>query len=186
MKAIRRAFILLLVIVCMPSCRLIPLYDPESSVYLRLNIKLNTDVVLNEDIDLEGNKDLREKVHGVMPQTVRACFYNIETHKLVAEEYLPPEGGFVNIPSGMYDIIVYGLGTESTRTKDTDTRGGAHALTSETGRACVLPKVWTTERKQLRIIKSSSSRITSSQELKQMLKFLFMQRMKKSLLLTLI
>ncbi len=140
MKAICKAFVILLMIVCMPACRLIPLYDPESSVYLRLNIKLNTDVVLNEDIDLEGNPELRDKVHGKMPQTVRACFYNAETHKLVAEEYLPPEGGFVNISPGVYDIIVYGLGTESTRTKDTDTRGSAHALTSETGTSVRITK----------------------------------------------
>lgn len=140
MKRIRTILIVLLIIACMPSCALIPLYDPESNVYLRLNIKLNTDVILNKDIDLEGNQELREKIHGKMPQTVRACFYSTETHKLVAEEYLPPEGGFVNIAPGVYDIIVYGLGTESTRTKDTDTRGGALALTAQTGASVRISK----------------------------------------------
>ena len=117
----------------MYSCRRIPLYDPVSTVYLRLDLKLNTDVVLNQDLNIEGNPVLKEKVHGKMPETVRACFYSTDTHKLVAEEFLPAEGGFVDIPAGFYDIIVYSLGTEITRTKDTESRAGANAFTSETG-----------------------------------------------------
>ena len=133
MRRITSLLIAAIIVCSISSCRRIPLYDPVSSVYLRLDIKLNTDVVLNDDIDIEGNAELKEKVHGKMPETVRACFYSTETHKLVVEEFLPPEGGFVDIAAGTYDIIVYSLGNEVTRTDGTDTRAGSHALTSETG-----------------------------------------------------
>lgn len=133
MKRIRTIFMALLIIACMPSCARIPLYDPTTNVYLKLDLKLNTDIVLSGDLDIDGDPVLRDKVHGVMPQTVRACFYSAETHKLVAEEFLPAEGGFVDIPAGFYNIIVYSLGTEVTRTNGTETRAGAYAYTSETG-----------------------------------------------------
>ena len=115
------------------SCRRITLHDPVSSVYLMLDLQLNLDAKLNEDIHIEGNPALQEKVYGKMPETVRACFYSTQTHKLVAEEFLPPEGGFIDIPAGNYDLIVYSLGTEITRINDIESRASAYAYTSELG-----------------------------------------------------
>jgi len=134
-KSMRRIF-LLLTLLCLflaTGCKRIELYDPLSDVYLKLNLKLNTDVKLNEDIDLEGDAALREKVYGKMPEKVRACFYSAQTHALVAEEFLPPTGGFIDIPAGTYDIIVYSLGNEITQTEGTATRAGAYAFTSYLG-----------------------------------------------------
>lgn len=125
-----RSLFLLLTLVCLfpvVSCKRIALYDPQSGVYLKLDLKLNTDVKLNDDIDLEGDAALREKVYGKMPEQVRACFYDAQTYALVAEEFLPPTGGFVNVPAGTYDIIVYSLGTEVTQVKGTEIRGGSLA-----------------------------------------------------------
>jgi hypothetical protein len=133
MKHIKTFLILMFALTCITSCKLIPLYDPTTNVYLRLDLKLNTDIILSEDVDIEGNPALRDKDHGIVPQTVRACFYDYETHKLIAEDFLPPEGGFVNVPAGLYDIIVYSLDSEITRTGSTDSRGEAHAYTNETG-----------------------------------------------------
>ena len=125
----RKIFLLLTLLCIFPvvSCKRIALYDPQSGIYLKLNLKLNTDVKLNSDIDLEGDAALREKVYGKMPEKVRACFYETENHTLVAEEFLPPTGGFIDIPAGTYDIIVYSLGTEITQIEGTASRGGAYA-----------------------------------------------------------
>lgn len=133
MKRLMTIFTATVMMATMSSCSRIPLYDPISSIYLRIDLKLNSNVTLDQDIDIEGNAELKEKVYGKIPETVRACFYSTEHHNLVAEEFLPAEGGFVDIPAGTYDIIVYSLGTESTRTKDTESRAGANAFTSETG-----------------------------------------------------
>ena len=131
-----RSLFLLLTLLCIfpvVSCKRIALYDPDSGVYLKLDLKLNTDVKLNDDIDLEGDAALREKVYGKMPEQVRACFYDAQTHALVAEEFLPPTGGFVDVPAGTYDIIVYSLGTEVTQVEGTASRAGAYGFTSIIG-----------------------------------------------------
>ena len=122
----------LLALLALASCTRIPLYDPLADVYLKLSIRLNTDTVLNEDLDIKGNAYLEEKVYGKMPERVRACFYDVTDHTMVQEIFLPPEGGFVEIPAGTYDLIVYGLGTTVTRIDGENSRAGARAYTSET------------------------------------------------------
>ena len=125
--------ILTLAILLTPSCKRIPLYDPESGVYLKTDIKLAIDVELSADIEIDGHPDLEAKVYGKMPEMIRACFYDTETHRMVHEEYLPAEGGFVNIGPGVYDLIVYSLGTLETQTGETGIRGSAYAFTSKMG-----------------------------------------------------
>ena len=122
------------------SCRRIPLYDPQAGVYLKLDIQLNTNIHLNDDIDIEGDPELHDKVYGKVPELVRACFYDPDTHQLVAEDILPAGGGFIDIDAGVYDLIVYSLGTESTRVADTDVRAAAYAYTSNVGNQLRLTK----------------------------------------------
>ena len=122
-----------LCLLSLASCRRIPLHDPLANVYLKLTTRLNTDVVLNEDLNIEGNPSLANKVYGQQPTQVRACFYDIESHKLVQEQYLPAEGGFVEIPAGTYDLIVYSLGAAITRIDNVESRAAAYAYTDPTG-----------------------------------------------------
>lgn len=142
---------LALCLLLLGACKRIPLYDPYAGVYLKLNIQLNTNINLNADIDIEGDKELHDKVYGKIPELVRACFYDVETHKLTNEFILPAEGGFIDIDAGVYDLIVYSLGTESTRIADTDVRATGYAYTSQAT-------------KNLRITKSNGDGSTSSQE----------------------
>jgi hypothetical protein len=51
----------------------------------------------------------------------------------VAEDFLPAEGGFVNVAAGVYDVIVYSLGTEATQVSGTEVRAGGYAFTDPTG-----------------------------------------------------
>lgn len=115
------------------GCKRIPLYDPESGVYLKTDIKLAIDVELSADFEIAGHPDLEAKVYGKMPEMIRACFYDPTTHRMVYEEYLPAEGGFVGIGPGTYDLIVYSLGTLETQVGETGVRGSAYAFTSHMG-----------------------------------------------------
>ena len=114
-------------------CRRIPLHDPGSNVFLKINIELRSNVELNEDLNIEGDAYLMEKVYGKKPEMMRACFYDIESHELVYEFYLPPEGDFIDILPGEYDLIVYSLGNEATRVESTEKRGTGRAFTNRTG-----------------------------------------------------
>ena len=125
---------------CLLSCKRIPLYDPQSDVLLQLDLQLNTEVTLNDDIDLEGRPELSRKVYGTLPQTVRVCFYDRQTHALVAEEFLPPQGGFVDVAAGTYDLLVYSLGNEVTRVEGTEVRAGGRAFTSSVGQTLKVTK----------------------------------------------
>ncbi|MCR4824609.1 MAG: DUF5119 domain-containing protein [Bacteroidales bacterium] len=115
------------------GCRRIPLHDPAAGVYLQLDFRLAADVPAHPGIGLETHPEYRDKLIGKKPETVRVCFYDAGSHELVAEDFLPSGGGFIDLPAGVYDMILYSLGTESTRVAGTETRGGAYAYTSRTG-----------------------------------------------------
>ena len=115
------------------GCRRIPMYEAEAGVYLRISIDRTLDPAMEAYLDFDTRPQLRDKILGKMPEIVRACFYDAVSHELVAEDFLPATGGFVDVPAGAYDVIVYSLGTEETQLSGTQTRAGAYALTSATG-----------------------------------------------------
>ena len=132
----RRSVILLLCVLAgflFASCKREPLYDRESGVYLKTNVILGPSTVLTGNVDIDGDPVLSAKVNGKMPDRLRVLFYDVNTHEYVTEEFLPPQGGFVNVPAGTYDILVYGLGTEVTRVSGSETRAGTYAVTSYVG-----------------------------------------------------
>lgn len=129
----RRTLLLLLSLLALAACHRIPMYEAESGVYLKLNLALDRNMEIGDNLDLDAYTPLRLKADGKVPEMVRACIYDAESHELVDEDFLPPEGGFVNIPAGAYDIVVYGLGTEVTQVEGTQTRAGGYAYTGRTG-----------------------------------------------------
>ena len=130
---VRGALPALALLVLAPGCKRIPLYDPRSDVYLKLDIRLASERDLGADIDFDAYPELLEKVRGRLPGSVRVCFYDCVTHELAAEDYLPAEGGFIDVPAGTYDLMVYSLGSESTRVMDAGSRAGAYAFTGGSG-----------------------------------------------------
>ena len=130
----KRALLLLAVLgVVFTACRRIPMFEATSGVYMRLKLELEQEQQFGEVVDFNTHPELLEKVNGKKPEIVRVCFYDAVSHELVAEDFLPPEGGFVNVASGDYDVIIYSLGTSVTQVEGTSTRGGAYAFTSRTG-----------------------------------------------------
>lgn len=108
------------------SCRHMPLYDPTSGVWLSLDIKLRTEGGAEEG---QGTKAIPVKY----PKNVRVLVYSVETGALVAEDFVAATGGFIDIPVGTYDFVVYGLGTESVRVSGTESATGALASLSAVG-----------------------------------------------------
>ena len=120
------------------SCKRIPMYERASGVYLQLNLRQDLNSEQAALLDLDAHPSLKDKVLGKVPELVRVCFYDAESHRLVAEDFLPAEGGFVNVPAGRYDIVAYALGTQKTQVTGTESRASGFANTNPTG---VLVKV---------------------------------------------
>lgn len=112
------------------SCHRINLYSPSSGVYLDPNVILGPKVELTGDVDIDGDQETHDKAMGEMPTQVHACFYDIQTHALVYEDYVPSTGGFIGVGAGEYDLVVYGLGTRTTRVDGTGNRGSGRGYTS--------------------------------------------------------
>ena len=115
------------------GCHRIPMYERDSGIYLKvvLHTELHPDMEAN--MDFAAHPELRDKVIGKTPDLVRACFYDVVSHELVAEDFLPATGGFVDLPAGVYDVVTYSLGSEATQVSGTETRAGGYAFTSRTG-----------------------------------------------------
>ena len=115
------------------GCKRIPMYERSAGIYLRVAVDQSLDPAQEAFLDFDARPQLRDKVAGKMPELVRACFYDAVSHELVAEDFLPPTGGFVDVPAGAYDVLVYSLGTDATQVSGTESRAGAYAFTSPTG-----------------------------------------------------
>lgn len=135
MRKIRTLLFVLgvLLMALVPACRRIPMYEAGAGIYLRVSVDRSLDPAMAELLDLDARPELKDKVLGKMPELVRACFYDAVSHELVKEDFLSVEGGFVDVPAGVYDVVVYSLGTEATQVSGTETRAGAYAFTSATG-----------------------------------------------------
>lgn len=122
-----------LFLVMAAGCRRIPMYEAGAGIYLRVAVDQSLEPAMAAQLDFDARPELRDKVVGRIPELVRAGFYDAVSHELVKEDFLPATGGFVDIPAGVYDVIVYGLGTEATQVSGTESRAGVYAFTSATG-----------------------------------------------------
>lgn len=117
-------------VVLFVSCRHMPLYDPTSGVWLSLDIVLETNA---GDKNGSSGAGVSKALPLVVPDNVRVMAYSVDTGAKVMEDYLPVSGGFIDLPVGTYDFVVYGLGTETVRVSGTDVISHIEASTSELG-----------------------------------------------------
>lgn len=129
----KRILLTLTLLLALTACHRIPMHEAASGVYLKLTLKLDPDVAPGEYVDLEHHPEFQTKVNPKRPEMVRALFYNVDSHELVSEDFLPVEGGFVDIAPGVYDVLVYSLGTEVTQVEGAQMRASGDAFTSRTG-----------------------------------------------------
>lgn len=129
----QRFVLSILLLVLAAGCQRIPMHERGAGIYLRVSIDQTLDPAMTALLDFDARPSLRERVAGKKPELVRVCFYDAVSHELVAEDFLPAEGGFVNVAAGVYDVVVYSLGTEATQVSGTEVRAGGYAFTDPTG-----------------------------------------------------
>ncbi|MGN0091969.1 MAG: DUF5119 domain-containing protein [Alistipes sp.] len=114
----RTAYILSLWLMLLAvGCKRLPLFDESGALYLDLSIDLN--IAHQPDI--------------AKPETMLVSFFDSSTQQYVANNYVGPHGGVIDIASGRYDILVYNFGTEKTLIRNADNLSSAEAYTDEVG-----------------------------------------------------
>ena len=124
----QRFVLSILLLVLAAGCQRIPMHERGAGIYLRVSIDQSLDPAMSALLDFDARPSLRERIVGKKPELVRVCFYDVVSHELVAEDFLPADGGFVNVAAGVYDVIVYSLGTEATQVSGTEVRAGGYAF----------------------------------------------------------
>ena len=90
MKHVKSILTAILAVITISGCYRIPLHEPEGGVYIDFAIDYSLHVDLAGDVDLEASQELKDKALGKEPDMVHVLFYDIESHELVYEDYLPP------------------------------------------------------------------------------------------------
>lgn len=105
-------FLLLL----LPSCRFIPIYERDKSLKLELELDLSS--------------DLEENVIDV-PEHFKASFYTLETGQLHNTHFVGSNGGDVTVAPGTYTMLVYTFGTEYVQVRGENSLETIEAFTSD-------------------------------------------------------
>lgn len=101
------------------GCTRMPLYEATSRIELLVDWKL-------------------EPSHSVPPcNQVQVMFYHRETHELMFTYVLPAKGGEIVLPPGLYDMVLYGVGTERTQIRSLKKYQWIEAYTENTDRPSV-------------------------------------------------
>lgn len=127
----KRILLLLTLLLTLSACKRVPLYETNSDVYIEIDIQVAVEGIFRGEQNLSEVPEWQNKLQGVKPEYVQVCFYDVTTHELVAEEFLESKGGFINLPAGTYDVILYSLGHENTQVSDNRWRGQLYAFTSD-------------------------------------------------------
>ena len=133
----RRSIIISLFVVltmCIASCKRIELHTATSSVYLEIQTDRTAPINVHGSIDILNDPALYEKTFGPSIDVYRVCLFDRLTHRMVVEEFVPKDGGFLNVPTGTYDMIMYNSGSEVTYVQQGASRATAYATTANVSR----------------------------------------------------
>lgn len=97
------------------SCQRRPFAEHTTEVNLVLNVK--TDIVINDEVP--------------MPETMRIGLYETDGGSVQYTDYISSTGGLIHPKPGTYDLVVYNIGTESTRIRNEKSHDDIEAFTSE-------------------------------------------------------
>lgn len=120
---------LLILLLCMPSCQRIDLYENYTCIRLDLEVLLGA---------REQNRSWSEhdKIHyahwvtGVMPERAEVLLYHPETGELAVSQLLPARGGVLKVPEGDYEMVVYHWGSGITHVENLMWKSEAKAFTT--------------------------------------------------------
>lgn len=114
MNKLRNILFIAVMVLTTSACQLRPLNDYNSSLILKLKLKLH--------IENYGE--------AIEPEVMRVQFYNLDGTR-VTEDYTSAQGGQISVSPGTYDMVVYNFDTESTLIRGDGTRNQMEAYTNE-------------------------------------------------------
>ena len=97
------------------SCQRRPFAEYRSKV--SLNVIINTNII--------------NHVQDELPETMRVDLYDPQTGQLKYTDYVGPTGGYIHPAPGVYDMIVYSIGSESTIIHNEENFNDIEAYTNE-------------------------------------------------------
>ena len=115
MRRIVNIILVVMMVVVAGSCQRRPFAEHRSKVDLKVNV--NTHVVNHSEVEL--------------PENMRVDLYDPKTGQLRYTDYVGPTGGFIHPVPGVYDMIVYSIGTESTIVRNEQDFNEIEAYTNE-------------------------------------------------------
>lgn len=122
------------------SCQHIPLYDPLSGLYIDINLDMSPNVALDGDVLSEVTASSQKRVEGQVPDLMMVEVYDAETHSLVMEDFLPVNGGFLDVSEGVYDIVVYGMKSDVNHVVNAGSLGAIKVTTTKTAKSLMMTK----------------------------------------------
>lgn len=127
------------------ACHHIPLYEPATGVYLAFEIHAGAKTDLAGYSTFPDPNFWQKIVNGTPPSQFRLCMYDRETNTIVYDDYFGTDGGFIEAPTGYYDMVIYSVGADAVRINGAETKGNVRAVTSPTGAAVKMTRVTKTD-----------------------------------------
>lgn len=87
--------------------------------------------ITDANLVLKVNTQIANAGEVPLPEIMRVDLYDPETGKLKYTDYVGPTGGYIHPNAGLYDLVVYSIGTESTQIRNEDLFTEIEAFTSE-------------------------------------------------------
>lgn len=115
MKKLTLITLLALLLAFATSCQRRGFSEHTTAINLKLDLKI--------DIEHAGMVSL--------PDMVRVDLFNLKTGEIEYTDYLPASGGYIYPRPGVYDLLVYNIGTETTIVRNESNLGTVEAYTNE-------------------------------------------------------
>lgn len=115
MRWLRNIIMTVMLVLLAGACQRRPFAESHSKVSLSLSVKTN---IVNH-------------IQGDLPENMRVDLYDPVTAQLRYTDYVGPHGGYIHPMPGVYDMIVYSIGSESTIVHNEHNYNEIEAYTNE-------------------------------------------------------
>ena len=117
-----------LLVMLLPSCKRMPLYNKETK--LELELQLDLDLELELDLDVDVDIEL-EAASIKIPEYLKTNFFSPSTGDIQYTQFVGPEGGQLSIGPGRYIMLIYSFGTEYVQIRGENNLNTIEAFTSD-------------------------------------------------------
>ncbi|MBQ6911474.1 MAG: DUF5119 domain-containing protein [Bacteroidales bacterium] len=117
-----------LLVMLLPSCKRMPLYNKETK--LELELQLDLDLELELDLDVDVDIEL-EAASIKIPEYLKTNFFSPSNGDIQYTQFVGPEGGQLSIGPGRYIMLIYSFGTEYVQIRGENNLNTIEAFTSD-------------------------------------------------------